>query len=33
LAYGISQAHGAIHPWKILFLVEGMRFRILVKPN
>ena len=23
LAYGISQAHGAIHPWRILFLVEG----------
>ncbi|PMD14890.1 retrograde regulation protein 2 [Hyaloscypha hepaticicola] len=24
LAYGISQAHGAIHPWRILFLVEGL---------
>jgi MFS family permease len=23
LAYGISQAHGAIHAWRILFLVEG----------
>jgi MFS family permease len=31
LAYGISQAHGAIHPWKILFLVEGMSFIIWLK--
>ena len=23
LAYGISQAHGSIAPWRILFLVEG----------
>jgi MFS family permease len=23
LAYGISQAHGVIHAWRILFLVEG----------
>lgn len=24
LAYGISQARGAISPWRILFLVEGL---------
>jgi MFS family permease len=24
LAYGISQARGAIAPWRILFLIEGM---------
>ena len=26
LAYGISQARGAIAPWRILFLVEGASF-------